>query len=66
MGLLQRVREKVAELFGPKKRIRLTRSIILNAQRDAEEGEVLELPLELAEQLIRDDSAVPCEGTKQP
>jgi hypothetical protein len=61
LKLLQMVRAKMAALTNTK-RVRLTRSIILDKSHDAAEGEVLDLPLQLADQLIWDGSAVPCGG----
>jgi hypothetical protein len=70
MRILQRWRKKMDQLktavFGTK-RIRMTRSIYLLGGYEAKEGEVRDLPVELADDLIRAGSAVPCDAqvTKQ-
>jgi hypothetical protein len=57
---------KLMEATRNTKRIRLTRSLLLRGG-EAQEGDVLDLPIELADDLIFTDSAVPCDAqvTKQ-
>jgi hypothetical protein len=53
--------EELKKASGPTKRVKLTRSILLNREH-AEEGEVRDLPERVANDLIFADSAVPCDA----